>query len=59
MDLPLGDVFVRGVRDWICGCSGTGELAYKQMRDWELQLKELRLEDNNIIDELKVGGRLW
>ena len=31
------------------------ELAYKQLRDTELQLKELRLEDNNIVDGLKVG----
>ena len=31
------------------------EIAYKQLRDWELQLKELRLEDNNIVDGLKVG----
>ena len=25
------------------------------VRDWELQLKELRLVDNNIVDGLKVG----
>ena len=31
------------------------EVAYKQLRDTELQLKELRLEDNNIVDGLKVG----
>ena len=31
------------------------ELAYKQLREYELQLKELRLEDNNIVDGLKVG----
>ena len=35
------------------------ELAYKQLRDWELQLKELRLEDNNIVDGLEVGGKMW
>ena len=31
----------------------------KLLRDWELQLKELRLEDNNIVDGLKVGGWMW
>ena len=52
-----GDVYVRGVRNWVGGCSGNErELAYKQLRDLELQLKELRLEDNNIVDGLKVDG---